>query len=528
MQPHLQTSIWLLARKLVRDYQFSVFHLEEAERYENGDQQLNTAIHLILEQNKQALYLRIVPIDNYWAQVVERDVTESKRRFQQLARRIRPQLDVINLYVLPEQPSDEMVQRAVEAGLTSRRSPFDLQILFLDLERKLWQGSFHLLNKWGIELSQLQQSVEMSQDVPDSEQLREEIRQFERQREKEVLSVFRFGKPVLTFGFLIVNALIYMLVLMDGGVQNLDTLLRYGAKSNGLIIEGEWWRFITPIFLHLGSWHFLFNMIALYFLGTAVERIYGSRRFFVIYMLAGISGSIASFAFTDNLSAGASGAIFGCFGALLVFGQHYPKLFFRTMGRDILFFLALNLALGFLIPNIDNYGHIGGLVGGYFAAALVSLPLKQNRSIWRAAAGLTLVAMLYLTVSYGYAEGKEGTAYLSWKGQQYIQEDNVAEAEPIYEQLVQMEPENAFHHFYLGYVYSKTGQLDLAESSWKTALELEPNMPEAHYNLAVLYVGNGQDDLAKKHLSRARELDPHNEDFKKLLEELQRPEQPRM
>lgn len=521
MQPSLHTSTWLLARKLVRDYQFSVFHIETPEQSENGGQALKTAIHLILERRKRVLYMRLVPLDIYWAQVVERDVQESQRRLRQLTRRLGPQLDVINVYVLPESPSDDMVERAALASATPRHHGFSLHPLFLSVAQEAWYGWLDVLEKWDMTPSDLAQIAQESSDSLDAEEIRKDIQELERKREKEVLSVFRYGRPILTYAFLIVSTIVYGVVLMDGGVQNLDTLLRYGAKSNGLIIEGEWWRLITPIFLHLGSWHFLFNMIALYFLGTAVERIFGSKRFFLIFMLAGISGTVASFAFTDNLSAGASGAIFGCFGALLVFGQHYPKLFFRTMGRDILFFLGLNLTLGFVIPNIDNYGHIGGLVGGYFAAALVSLPLKRIQWVWRAAAGTVLAALLLFTASYGYAEGREGTDYLTWKGQQYIQEDNVTEALLIYEKLVKMEPENAFHHFYLGYVYSKTGRLKDAESSWKTALELEPNMPEAHYNLAVLYVGSGETERAKSHLLQARELDPDNEEVKALLEELQ-------
>lgn len=522
MQTDLQASLWMLAHKLVRDYEFSIFHIERSGQQDQREQPLSAAIHLILEQNKRALYLRLVPIDNYWAQVVERDVTESKQRFAQLTRRIKPQLDVLNLYVLPERPSDEMVERAAKASVTPRRKRFELRTLFLDLQHKAWQGSLNIFKKWDIDPSELERSLTVPPTEFDSERLRQEIRELEREREKAVLSVFRYGKPVFTFAFLIINAIIYMLVLMDGGVQNLDTLLRYGAKSNGLIIEGEWWRLITPVFLHLGSWHFMFNMIALYFLGTAVERIYGSTRFFLIYLLAGLSGSVASFAFTDNLSAGASGAIFGCFGALIVFGQHYPKLFFRTMGRDILFFLGLNLALGFIVPNIDNYGHLGGLFGGYLAAAFVSLPQKKSRLFWRAGAGIALAAVLIVTTSYGYAEGDESASYLAWKGQQYIQEEQLEEALPIYEHLIQVEPENAFHHFYLGYVYSKMGQLNEAEASWQTALELEPNMPEAHYNLAVLYVSRQEIERAKDHVNHARDLDPANEDIAKLWEELHR------
>lgn len=515
MQPNLQTSIWLLARQLVRDYQFSVFHIEEAEDLEDE------AVHLVSEQKKRLLYLRLVPIDSYWAQVVERDVTESIRRFTQMTKRIRLPLEVYNIYVLPEKPPHEMVRRADGAITMPARNALKMQNLFLDLETGGWYGSTNLLEGSGITPQVLQRGLTVPPtDPPLINDIRRDIRMLEQEREQEIMSIFRFGKPVLTFMFLFLNAVIYVLVLADGGVDNLDTLMRYGVKSNGHILEGEWWRFITPVFLHLGGLHFVFNMIALYFLGTAVERIFGSRRFLVIYLLAGISGTVASFAFTDNLSAGASGAIFGCFGALLVFGQYYPKLFFRTMGRDILFFLGLNLALGFIIPNIDNYGHIGGLIGGYFIAAFVGVPLKRGRPLWRAASGAILAAMLIFIASYGYAEGQEGTAYLAWKGQQYIQKDHVTEAEPIFERLVEMEPDNAFHHFHLGYVYSKTGRLHEAEQSWKTTLELEPNMPEAHYNLAVLYAGNGQTEVAKKHIQRASELDPHSEDIQKLLREL--------
>lgn len=514
MQSHLQRSIWLLARKLVRDYQFSVLHFEEPDSHHAE------TVHLILERKKRALCIRLVPIDNYWPQIVERDVTESQRRFAQLTKRAGLKLDVVTIYVLPEQAPADMVKRAEDAGGMHRR-PFPLQIVFLSLDRSVWQGQVDLLEKWMIDPVQLRQSL----DSPDEEEhvshIRADVRELERERERAVLSIFRYGKPFLTFTFLVINTVIYTLVLMNGGVDDLATLLRFGAKSNGLIIEGEWWRFLTPVFLHLGGLHFMFNMIALYFLGNAVERIYGSSRFFFIYILAGISGSVASFAFTDNLSAGASGAIFGCFGALLVFGQHYPKLFFRTMGRDILFFLGLNLALGFIIPNIDNSGHLGGLLGGYFAAAVVSLPRSRGRWIWRAFAGIVLTTAFVVTTAYGYAKGTTGVAELALEGQQYIQEESLDEALPIYEQLVKIQPENARHHFHLGYIYSKRGQFRQAETSWKTALDLEPKMPEAHYGLALLYHGNGQIALARKHLSRALELDPGNKHIQEFLQQLE-------
>lgn len=117
---------------------------------------------------------------------------------------------------------------------------------------------------------------------------------------------------------------------------------------------------MTPIVLHIGLLHLLMNTLALFYLGSAVERVYGNIRFLFIYLAAGFGGTLASFIFSPTLSAGASGAIFGCFGALLYFGLIYPSLFFRTMGFNILVVLGINLAFGFTIPGIDNAGHIGG------------------------------------------------------------------------------------------------------------------------------------------------------------------------
>nr|WP_054752968.1 rhomboid family intramembrane serine protease [Piscibacillus salipiscarius] len=93
-----------------------------------------------------------------------------------------------------------------------------------------------------------------------------------------------------------------------------------GLKFNPFIAQGEYWRIITSMFLHIGLIHLLMNMIALYYLGEVTEKIYGTKRFLVIYFIAGIFGSIASFATNDSVSAGASGAIFGLFGALLFLG----------------------------------------------------------------------------------------------------------------------------------------------------------------------------------------------------------------
>jgi membrane associated rhomboid family serine protease len=145
-----------------------------------------------------------------------------------------------------------------------------------------------------------------------------------------------------------------------------DLLLIYGIKSRAEILSGEVWRLVTPIFLHLGIPHIFVNMYSLYAIGPAVERFFGTPRFMITYLQAGIAGIIVSLALSPYPSAGASGAIFGMLGALAAFLYRHRGLFGRfgrLQLRQIILVAFLNLGLG-LMPGIDNWGHLGGLIAG--------------------------------------------------------------------------------------------------------------------------------------------------------------------
>ena len=155
-------------------------------------------------------------------------------------------------------------------------------------------------------------------------------------------------------------------------VQNNDTvttiLVAYGAKDNTLILQGQYWRFITPIFLHVNALHVGLNMLNLVILGVFLERLFGHLRFLLIYLITGIIAVIASFYFApQEISVGASGAIFGLVGAYSIFVLVHRQAFPRG-GIPALFWLliiiALNLSIGFFVSNVDNYAHLGGLLSG--------------------------------------------------------------------------------------------------------------------------------------------------------------------
>jgi len=174
-------------------------------------------------------------------------------------------------------------------------------------------------------------------------------------------------KPLVTWVILAVNLTVFAAMTLYGGSERISVLVLFGAKVNSLIAGGEYWRFITPTFIHIGILHLAFNCYALYALGLEVERLFGRVPFFALYLLSGFSGVLASFAFNDSLSAGASGAIFGLIGALGYFLARYRNLLGNPGRRqlaNVVLIAAYNLAFGFLYRGVDNHGHIGGLVAG--------------------------------------------------------------------------------------------------------------------------------------------------------------------
>ena len=220
-------------------------------------------------------------------------------------------------------------------------------------------------------------------------------------------------KPVVTMVLLVITIIIYGAQLLTEITLGYDLPAALGMKSNDLIMAGQYWRLITPMFLHGSVLHLGFNMYALYILGRRVERFFGSYKFLGLYLLAGITGNMFSFFFTAAPSLGSSTAIFGLLGAEGIFIYEHRKLFgvqSRTALRQIIQVAAINLLIG-LSPGIDNWGHVGGLIGGAIFAGLSgpifqiagippALRLENSRS--DRSAGLGYLAQLILTAGLLY------------------------------------------------------------------------------------------------------------------------------
>jgi rhomboid protease GluP len=183
-------------------------------------------------------------------------------------------------------------------------------------------------------------------------------------------------QAMATYAILAANVIVWLLMEASGGSTRAAVLVRFGAKVNQLINEGQVWRLFTAMFLHIGILHLAINSYSLYVMGTVLEPLLGWRRYLAVYVLAGLCGSLASYWFNPRaLSAGASGAIFGLVGALGMFFFLHRKVFGETARRMMMnvgLIAAINLFFGLSASGIDNFAHIGGFVGGLVLGAILS------------------------------------------------------------------------------------------------------------------------------------------------------------
>lgn len=215
------------------------------------------------------------------------------------------------------------------------------------------------------------------------------------------------ARSVVMPALVAMNCLVFGLTVWGGAgfaQSNGAVLIKWGTNFSPDTLGGEWWRLLTSMFLHFGVAHLLLNMWALWSMGQLVERLYGSVYFLVIYLFAGLAGSIASLLWHPIVnSAGASGAIFGVIGALLAFmlnpATRIPASVAAAGRSGALVFIAYNLVNGASHRGIDNADHVGGLIGGFALGWLLARPLNPESRMnpFSRLATAAAVGMLALT-----------------------------------------------------------------------------------------------------------------------------------
>ena len=217
-----------------------------------------------------------------------------------------------------------------------------------------------------------------------------------------------FLRYKLTYTIIVLNVLFYLVSAFYSRSlteMNLQVLVDLGALYGPLtVVKGEWWRLLTAMFLHGGMTHILMNMFSLYLIGRGAEMYFDTKSYISIYLFSGLLGGLASlYIHPESVGIGASGAIFGVFGALAgFFLAHKDKIATHSKAfmKDFGIIIGLNLVIGFSIESVDVSAHIGGLVVGFIGGYMLSKNPKFIVLYSSAMLLLSVAIMYYLPSQY--------------------------------------------------------------------------------------------------------------------------------
>lgn len=207
--------------------------------------------------------------------------------------------------------------------------------------------------------------------------LTNDIGEVNKTNQKQAEDLFAKKDPIMTKILITINIVIFVLQLVLGW----DVVANFGANYAPFVKSGKFYVLITSMFIHGNLIHLLFNMYALYIIGPQVESFYGKIKYLAIYFGSGILGALLSDIFLQNsISVGASGAIFGLLSSIVYFGYHYRAYLDTVIRSQIMPLIIFNIFLGIVIPNIDTFCHIGGLIGGVLVSMACGIKYKSSKS----------------------------------------------------------------------------------------------------------------------------------------------------
>lgn len=332
-----------------------------------------------------------------------------------------------------------------------------------------------------------------------------------------------------TYVLIGLNVLVFAAMTLTGGSTHIDNLIAFGAMYRPLFLSGEYWRLLTPVFIHIGFVHLAFNMYALLILGGIVEQVYGRTWYLTLYLISGMGGTLASAAFSTSISAGASGAIFGLSGIVLMVGYRYrdriSASFRSAVLRGILPFVVFNLAYGLVNKGIDMYAHLGGMLMGVFLTLVVpparSKIIEERTVLFSPALLLPLVVVAaafafplraHLEMKKVVADFK--TALALEKEKKY--DESIA----VYQRAVKRRPDLPSLHNNLAVLYSRRQKLDQAEREARLAVRFGESEAMYHQTLAVVLWNQGKLDESAAEYRRAIQIDSANPELFEALGEI--------
>jgi len=312
----------------------------------------------------------------------------------------------------------------------------------------------------------------------------------------------------VTMTLIVLNGGVFAGLSLSGEITP-ASLHRFGAQFGPSIWQGEYWRFLTTLFLHYNLLHLVFNLYALYVLGWMVEPLLGRRRFFSIYIFSGIFGSILSVSVhPDFISVGASGAIFGLAGAALAMrlfqSPSLKKTLFDPFGFFLLLFIFFNLIMGFLQESVDNAAHLGGLLAGFILGFYYMARIRDDagKLLLARIAYLLFSALFLLALFYGLRPFRS-SGWQLWYAQQLRYMGRIEPAEKSYRQAVRLKPKNPLYHKELGSFLMRKGNPGEALEQYRAALDLKGEEGELSFLCGVAKLALGEFDQAYEYYRKA-------------------------
>jgi len=360
--------------------------------------------------------------------------------------------------------------------------------------------------------------------------------------------------PVATLVIVALCVIVFILQTLAGGSKNTDILLDFGASYKPYFVQGQYWRAVMPLFLHIGLWHLAVNMFTLLMIGPVLEQLYGYGRYAVIYIGAGIAGTMLSMFHGPVVAAGASGAIFGVAGAVVVAGWAHrddlPHELARIFRRGrftliLLIFIVIQLGAGRLVSNIDNWGHLGGLIGGAVLAFLIP-PMKRAEvySAYQPSRGASnpvdgntgwepvsrafqpvvlipaaIVALSMTGAARHYRAAAQVTRLLA-EGQRLEAAHQPGQAFDCYQRAQKLDSHDERPAIALGQLELRQHDAARAITEFQQALKIDPDSLMASFGLAAAYQASGNTIAAEKAFEALAARDPQAPDVQEAVADL--------
>ncbi len=348
-------------------------------------------------------------------------------------------------------------------------------------------------------------------------------------RSQKSLFALPVHRPFVTVILCLLNIAIYILLELNGGSRDLHTLVTFGAKVDVLFWEGQYLRVFTALFLHLGLSHLLFNLYCLLISGTLLEGWRGHGWLLGAYLTSGLIGNFLGIIYSPSLSLGASGAILGVIGALLVIlarkRNEIPAGLLISIIAAFIPFMAFMIAMPFYFPGIDSLAHIGGFLwgAGYAFMGEYTVPIMRKKrksasdSIILAFSLLLLLSTLFIVRESLRPQGASALKNYLLLGKIYGEKERWSDAITCFEKALHIDEKNEEALTMLGSACIQSGDLKKGVLIWERLIILEPQNIPVRNGLSRIYVVLGDEAYHKNKLhdafslyQKSMDLNPEN------------------